>query len=639
MTDIAKINVRLDETFLTSRGSEIWSNAKSGRGLFDERMVKDLDLYNSRFSPEERKYSEFLSGTARLFIPKTYTSTQRILVDEIEAFYPDPEELCDIASYKNVPYETRQIVKALMNYRLGGHGVNFYQELYEFCLDATRNMIGIFKIYPRLRTQAQPKKVQIQDQMTGEVFNVDHPTETEEVITAFSPRLEAIPPEDVFFSKSATWKDYWKFPMCHRYEKTVGELLAMGFKNVLEAPATSGNATTDIVGLARSKELDDQSRTETNALLKTSEKRVVYEFYDIVPDENGEMRSGSWFSLGDKSGPSKIARGWEWNELPYQFDEFETVRHPFVVGCAFPESHQLYGKSFPWITESNQREINAVANQEREAFAKALRPATYVNRDGNIDLVALMNRRIGATVQGDGPAEGNIKELQTMNPAAITPAQRARVDQDYAEAGIPSALAGGQSTNDTATESTQQLGNANKKIALILKNLAFTGVLPAFNYLLRLEQMYESDEFVEMVTGRVLGWGLADDALPARDYIQGDFDLRVNLGMNKQAQVSKLFLLSDRGAAANQSMVQMLQLGLVDPSTAKFADTSKPWIEAAKILGFKDVEDNWLLPALPPQQPANEAAGMASQPGMIEDPSSATSQTMPEAPGAALSVL
>lgn len=631
------VSVQIDEEFLQTRGEEMFKNAKSGRELYEERLVKDLNLYHGRFSDDERKYSEFL-GAPRLFNNKTYTGAQRILVDAIEAFYPDPEELCSIASSKDVPFETKMIVQALMNHRLAGHPISFYHEVYEMALDAIRNIVGVFKVYPRLKTQTVPLTIELTDPMTGEIVEVEHPTETQEQIIAWEPVLESVRPEDVYFSKWATWKDYRRQGVCHVYEKTVGELLALGFQNVLDSAEITDRSNTDQVQDARERDLRHVNYAEPSLSVKANQKRLVFEFWDVLPDEGGEMRSGSWFAVGDKAGPKKIARAWEWNELPYKFSEFEPVYHPFIVGCAFPEPHQMYGKSFPWITESMQKEINAITNQEREAVARALRPQTYVNRDGGVDLVALMNKRIGSTVQGDGPADSNIKEMTTMNPMAISPAHRARVDQDYAEAGVPQNMFGGESVADTATESTQQLANANKKIALILKNLAYTAVIPSFQYLLRLIQCYESDEFIKAVTGKVLGWGWGEDGLPAKEYIQGDFDLRVNLGLNKQAQASKLFLLIDRGNAINQANVQMVQMGVADPSTIFFVNTGKAYEDAMKVIGFKDIEQ-YRIPAIAPPMPQVEGPGMASQPTQTLEAEQAISQTDPQAPAPALGVL
>jgi hypothetical protein len=219
-----------------------------------------------------------------------------------------------------------------------------------------------------------------------------------------------------------------------------------------------------------------------------------------------------------------------------------------------------------------QQETNAQRNQEREAIARDIRKTVYISRDANVDLPALVNRRIGGYVTGDGPADQAIREIPSSNAAAVLARTQQRTDNDYYEAGIPPNLLGSDTGNNTATSDTQQLANANKKIQMVLKNIAYTLFLPAFQKLLRLEQTYCSDEYVRMVTGKVLGWQLPQDNFPMRDVIQGDFDLMVTTGMNKQAQTNRLLLFADRMTQYNVSLSQLVQLGVINPQMAQLCE-------------------------------------------------------------------
>ena len=68
---------------------------------------------------------------------------------------------------------------------------------------------------------------------------------------------------------------------------------------------------------------------------------------------------------------------------------------------------------------------------------------------------------------------------------------------------------------------------------------------------------------------------MANDSTPPIEIIQGDFDLNVNIGMNKQTQINKWIMLFDRGVQANQATVGMLQAGVVNPANVHFVDTMK----------------------------------------------------------------
>lgn len=619
-------NFKIDDEFLKSQSQTVFNGMKSARFWVDDRRKKDLDLYEGQFSDQEKQWSELL-GTNRLFINKTYTYTQRILVDIIDAFYSDPDELVAIGSDKSVPYWKKDAVKALLNYRLNSHPIDFYKELYESGLDAIRNMTTVLKVYPMLKTKKVPKKVEISDGTAS--YIVDHPTETEEEIEAYSPRLDTLPPEDVFFSDRATWKDYHQFPICHRYVRTRDQLKRMGYKNV-DAVSVDGDKT--LGDMTKTERYKDQSPFSPQNQIPQQKDVVVYEMWDHLPGEDGLLESGSYIMLGDARGPMVVGRSWEVNELPYKLDDFEYNRPPFILGVAYPESHKLEGKSYPWITESLQKETNAQRNQEREAVARALRPHVYVNRDANVDLMALVNRRIGNYVQGDLPAGEAITELPTMNPMAITSAHQARTDNDYSETGIPPNLNGAAQGDDTATEATQRLSNANKKITFVLKNLAYTAYVSAFRLLLRLEQTYCTDEFVNMVTGKMLGWQFANDQFPARNAIQGDFDLKVNLGIGKMAQTNKMLMIWDRMNQTNQANAQLVQLGVADPSSVEFYNPSSVCDMILTINGHRDL-DSFKYPAKAPSVAPGEGQGAPSMPSNPQDPSMQVSQMSPEATG------
>ena len=613
--DVTQKDVKSDE-FLKSHGVLVYTSNKSGRSQIEERWVKSADLYDSRFSNEERKYSEVL-GAPRLFIPKTYTHVQRIVVEVLETVFFDQEEIVSVNTWNQVPYEAQQTVKSLLNYRLNSHPIDAYKEFYEAGLDALKMKLFVMKVFPKLKTEKVEKKYVLPDIEKGEINVVKV---EEEEIRAYEPCMTVVPPEDVFFSPQATWKDYWKYPIVHRYRKTRDELEEMGFKNVDAVAPIADDGTGDMIREQRRR--DTQSPFTMNTNVPAAQEVWVYEVWTHMPNKEKKLVSGSFSMLGDSAGPTVIGKSWEENQLPYKFGEFEYNRPPFVVGSAFPEPHTLYGKDFPEITEHLQKEANAQHNQEREAVARALRPTVYLNRDANVDLMSLLNRRIGGYVQGDGPPGASMQEIPTMNPSMVTHAHYARTDQNYYEAsGIPPNLLGTSTNEDTATAATQQLSNANKRISLIIKSLAFTGFVPALTMLLRLEQMYCSDEFVAQVTGKVLGWGASGDQSPSRASIQGDFDLNVNIGVNKQAQLNKLFMTIDRMNQVNQVTMGMVQAGVVNPQQVAFGNPMAVFDMALPLLGFKNEQEG--------QQP-----GIASQARLPEDPSNAVANMNPEATGA-----
>jgi len=620
---------KLTDDFLLSQGQSIFDSSKTLRDEIDDRMVKDMDLYDGKFSEKERKYSETL-GIPRLFIKKTYTNVQRIVVEIIDTIFSDPEEIVDTSSWKPTQHEKLVASKTVMNYRLNGNPINFYNELYEASVDAVRTSYCAIKVYPKLETEKETVPVFAQD-ILGNVVQVGE--REDEYVTAYEPGFDCLPPEDVFISKRATWKNYYKYPMIHRYKITKDECRRRDYKNYeMLSDVQDEFSSTNIVKTQRTEDFGSPFSDDTK--IKEAKEIWCYEVWDLLPDDDKKLESVSYILLGDDEGPSVVGYGVVENELPYKFSKFETNRPPIVIGYAYPEPHRIKGKSFPEITEDLQKQINADANQEREAVARSLRPTTYVNKDAEVDLMALLNRRIGGYVQGIGPADLAIREVQTQNPISITTASRMRTEQDYYENGLPPNLLGTPTNEDTATGSTQQLQNANKKLGFVIKNVAYTAFIPALRYLLRLEQLYDTDDFVRQVTGTVLDWGQADDNFPAKEIIQGDLDLKLNLGINKQAQINKFLLVMDRMNQANQALFQLVQSGVVQPGQVQFKNPMKLLEHVLPIMGIKNgIEYDIQAIPPPPQEGANRTPGIASQPRNIMDPASQLSQTSPEASG------
>lgn len=612
---------------LVSEGMMLFATSKNARGLVEDRWAKSNDLYDAKFSKSESEFSKML-GIPRIFIPKTYAQVQRMMEDALETFFFDFEEICGISAWKSIPTATLNIVKALMNYRLNSHPIQFYQEAYEYIQDGIKNKIGIFKVYPKLKTKpGKVKRIVIKENGASEIVDEDG-----QVVDNFSPIIECLPYEDVFFSNQATWKDYFKFPMIHRTRKDVNWCKRRGFTNIDQVTTNLGDQPADAMKTQRAQ--DQLSPfSAPNATPEAIKDLWVYEIWSFRENKDGELEGGSYVMGGSTDQmPTVLFRGWEKNDLPYNFDPFEPVRPPIICGFAFPESHVMYGKDFPQITEGLQKETNAQRNQEREAVARALRAPILVNKNAGLDLMSLMYRKIGGLVLGNDIGPEAARELIGQNPLALTQGSQQRTDLDYGEISsiTPAQLGQQRNPSESATAFAGVDRNANKKINMMIRNLAVTGIIPAFNYLCRLEQAYESDYFIELVTGRKLGWHFKKDEKgqhvgpSPRTVIQGDFDFTCNIGTNKQAQIQQNQRMLELGNQANLALGQLVQFHVADPNKVKFIDPMFFVKEIARLSGQKNTDEIEIQavppPPPPPQTPpaggGGESGGKATPPAI-----------------------
>lgn len=616
----AELSLTPGESDNIRRGTDILRMSRNVRNLVESRWGKDNDLYDAKFDKKEIAFSEML-GVPRLFIPKTYAQTQRIMEECLETWFFDFEEICTIRSWKSIPRETLDIVKSLLNYRLNGHPIQAYQEIYEFVQDSIKNKVGILKIYPRFKVI----KKKVKGVRTAFVVDEDgnsveppDPKDLEKVVQFFTPVVECVPYEDLFFHFESTWKNYFKFPICHRVKRTRDYCKQRGYKNVDLIQWAGTTPGTDLVKNQRNL---NQGSPFAGAPEDIQELQTIwlYEFWDLQPKANdGHLISGSFVLGGSAERPIAEMRGWVDNNLPYQFDPTESVRPPFVVATSFPEAHTMYGKSFPEVTEGLQKETNARFNQEREAVARALRPPVLVDKNAGIDLMALKLRKIGGIVQGNSISPESIREMEMTNPVAISLPAQQRTDALYSEISSvsPESLGVNSQSNDeqAATTSNILASNSSKKTNMVIRNIALTGLVPLFQYLLRLEQEYESDVFIEMVTGRTLGWKFVKDndgnyvGAPPSLTIQGDFDFMPALGQNKQQQMATYKVMAELGNQANAQMGQLLQIGAIKAENVRFFNPMIPFEQIAKILGYRNI-DEMKLPAMQPPPPQQQGPG------------------------------
>jgi hypothetical protein len=157
------------------------------------------------------------------------------------------------------------------------------------------------------------------------------------------------------------------------------------------------------------------------------------------------------------------------------------------------------------------------------------------------------------------------------------------------------------SLNKTATGITQIMGAANQRLEMIVRIIAEGGVKPMLKHLIRMSQMYLTDEMTIRVANKPLPFRPED--------LDGNIDVIVNAGVGtgvKQTQIQNLQLLI--------SLYQLvMQAGAADPSHLSFA-----FRKLVEELGFKNVDDFSMAPDAIKQQMQAQAEAQAQQQQMMD---------------------
>jgi hypothetical protein len=591
---------------------------KSGRQMVEGKWIQDNDYYDSRYSVGDPSTSEVL-GRSRIFIPKTRARVQLLLAEVMDTLLFDPEELCDVQEWGDVPEEVRLLVKGRLNWRLNGNPINFWQEAYEAIEDGLVRRCAIMKVYPCLKLKKDGEEA-YQDSCKPKGYTV----------AAYEPRLETLRYEDVFFHRDATWKDYFRYPMVHRVARSRDYLKRYGYKNVdLLCAVNPAVAVDDRVKTQRATSNGSPFTTPASEIPK-EEKLFVYEFWDFLDLGNGRLQSCYYSLLGDASGPSVVGKEVAENTLPYKFSEFEEPLAPIILGQIYPRAHELYGASFPGDNRQLQQEVNYFRHQDREAVALAIRRPLLVNRESAIDTSALLNRRSSSIVMGDDIGPDSIRELQVGGGAYAGQAYGARTEMDFSESSslAPSSLGVQDRGRDvTATEVSDVRTNAGKRTKMAIRCLAYTTFVPAFRMLLRLEQTYTPNSELKKAVKRHLGKELIESpGATARDVFSPEVGLRVDIGNNKGAQFQQMKVLLDAATQSNLALANALQIGVVDAKDVKFQNPMFYFKGLLRAIGHHNTDETELQAKAPPP-PAPDAGG---PPGMASPPASGP---MPGAPG------
>jgi len=119
--------MKYDDSYIEEHGKQLF---KDSSAWYDEKikpqMVADSYQYDSLFTKKSRSNT---TRADKLFIPKTYSVVDRLLVDVLDSIFSDMDNIVTVTSWKTIPSLTKDIVSTLLNYRLNGNPINLYNEI------------------------------------------------------------------------------------------------------------------------------------------------------------------------------------------------------------------------------------------------------------------------------------------------------------------------------------------------------------------------------------------------------------------------------------------------------------------------------------------------------------------------------
>ena len=326
--------------------------------------------------------------------------------------------------------------------------------------------------------------------------------------------VEGIPPEEFFIDGNAKSIED-AYIVCHRTEKRVGDLVAMGYEiDVIEELAGGGGdslAGDEEKVLRFGETLRDSDDTVNDPSMKTV---VVTEAYLRIDAEGDGIPTLHKFLCGGTNYEVLDMEPWD--------------KVPFAAFQVDPEPHAFYGRSLAELVMHDQDTTTSVLRGILDNVALTNSPRLEVNLD-MVELDDVMNNEIGAIIRSE--QIGSVNPLTVPFVAGSTLPALQYLDMLVEEKTGISKMSMGvnadmlQNTSATAAALTAQAGAG--QVEVMARNLA-EGMKELFKLILQVSIKNSPEEQMMRLNGEFVE---VDPRLWDADM---DLDINVGLGTGQE---------------------------------------------------------------------------------------------------------
>lgn len=569
-------------------------------------VIERYEIFNSDKEYYRRKYPK-LSKRCDIVSTDVQDTIESTMPALMKTFFGSTD-VVTVQGMDGTPDDEARAEKmqALINYQLERQ--HFFMTFYQWAKDALITNLGIIKIdwertyketqeritllpevYEQFAQQAAAQGVQIvnaeYDQNGGII--VDYVTK---VVDKNQPRIMNILASEFRYSPDATSLDNADF-VAHRKIVSIDYLRKQAEAGLYDPQAVEELAaketTPEYTTLDKNNnvDIDDESNQQDTGRHKV----VLYECYvniNMTDDVNGALT------------PMIITVS---NNVILRMEENTYERHPFFVLAPRIDPHKVWPKKgFVDLIAQIQHAKTAIIRQMIYNLA--------LNNDSKMGVNMSMLYDVNDLTEGAQVirVNGDIKSALMAIPASsiqpwtfnmleyLDSAKENRTGITRYNQGLDS-----NSLNKTATGLSIITQQSNQRLELIARIFAETGLRDMFKFLIKLNQLFVSQDTVIRLTNGPM------QVKP--DDLEGEFDLVINSGMGSGAKEQNLQDMQMLQAL----MTQLGQVGFVGPK--QIYNGAKKYIET---IGFKNVEDFIMNPeeAMQYQQQLAQQAGQQNQP-------------------------
>ena len=198
-----------------------------------------------------------------------------------------------------------------------------------------------------------------------------------------------------------------------------------------------------------------------------------------------------WWTLG-----TDLVLSHTWEKLRDAYPHLRQGERPFVVGFSNIETHRNYPAGDVELGAGLQEEINAVANQRLDNVKLVLNKRYFIRRGAGADLDALVRNVPGGGILTNNPKDDVIiVDTPDVTKSSYEEQDRLSVEFDELLGAFSSSSVQANQSGDQTSGGMEMLRNSagavkDYGLSLFIKSW----VEPALDQMLRLVQMYETDE-------------------------------------------------------------------------------------------------------------------------------------------------
>jgi len=512
--------------------SETWMESNL-RG----RWRKNIAMFHSRHPEGSKYHTPNYAYRSKIYRPKTRSGVRKNEAAAVAALFGSLEVL-DVRAEDSSDVGMSKValfVKNLCQVRL-----DKTIPWFKLCVASLQetNVIGTVVSHQSWKYRKRTQKIDIPvlDDRGQPVLDetgqpiIDSETRTTSVVD--QPEIRLVPPENIRIDAAADWLDPintspFVIEMIPMYLQDVKARMRDSDSKTGEAPWKT--LTDSELRSASQHQYDSlrQYREKDNQDPKADHNNEINDFTLIWVHKNIVRRKGRdmlFYTIG------VTHRLTDPVELIKAYPHLLEGERPYVAGHAVIEAFRTHPAGTVELTEGLQTAINEVQNSRFDNVRLVLNKRYKLRNGANVDVDVLEHNVPGSVIYMDNPKEDMIaEEFHDVTGSSYNEQDRLNMDFDELAGGFStSSVATNRALNETVGGMKMMAGSGNMQTDYVIRTWVETWVEPVLRQLMRMEQLYETNEQILTLAGQraeVSDMELTDDMLLS------DLQLRVNVGM------------------------------------------------------------------------------------------------------------